>query len=305
MNIDRTILAGALGGLFAVMSWGASFALVRAGTNQGLHAVDFVFLRYGVAGLIAAPALVFLWRDVRRIGFWKGLALTAAAGPIFFFLGSSGFVYAPLAHGAIIQPSTVAIGGLLLGAFLFGETLTVRKLSGVAAIIAGIMLVGGSSLMIGNGQTWIGDLLFAAAGSFWLMFTLLVRRWRIDPIAGTILVSVASATIVVPYYLVFVRPDRLAAIPMVSIATQVLVQGFVAGIIATACFSYSIRQLGVGRAAMFPAMVPTATVLIGIPLANEWPTIIQVFGLVMASLGLALAILGPTSDLRKPSSTLS
>jgi drug/metabolite transporter (DMT)-like permease len=258
-----------------------------------------VLLRYGVAGLFAAPTLVFLWRDVRRIGCWKGLALTAAAGPIFFFLGSSGFVYAPLAHGAIIQPSTVAIGGLLLGALLFGETLTVRKLFGVAAIIAGIMLVGGSSLMIGNGPTWIGDLLFAAAGSLWLMFTILIRRWRIDPIAGTILVSVASAAIVVVYYLVFVQSDRLAAIPMASIATQILVQGLVAGIIATASFSYSVRQLGVGRAAMFPAMVPAVTVLVGIPLANEWPTMTQVVGLVMASLGLALAILGPTSTLQK------
>lgn len=117
--------------------------------------------------------------------------------------------------------------------------------------------------------------------------------------------SVVSAAIVVPYYLAFVRPDRLTAIPMVSIATQVLVQGLVAGIIATACFSYSVRQLGVGRAAMFPAMVPTATVLIGIPLANEWPTIIPVCGLVMASLGLALALLGATSDHRKPMPTPS
>ena len=223
MKIDRATLAGALGGVFAVISWGVSFALVRAGTNQGLHAVDFVFLRYGVAGLFAATALPFCWRAVAKIGIWKGLALTAAAGPVFFFLGSSGFAYAPLAHGAIIQPSTVAIGGLLLGASIFGERLTIRKLMGVAGIVAGILLVGSSSLIAGNENTWIGDLLFAAAGSFWLVFTLLVRLWRVDPVAGTILVNVTSAVAVLPGYLTFAQFDRLAVMSVASLASQTLV----------------------------------------------------------------------------------
>ena len=287
-------ITGALGGLFAVFSWGASFALVRAGTTQGLHAFDFILLRYGTAGLLALPLLVYAWRDVARIGLWRGVALALAAGPLFFLLGSSGFVYAPLAHGAIIQPSTVAIGGLLLGASLFGESLTARKLMGVAGILAGIALVGGSSLIAGNDKTWIGDLLFTGAGLLWLIFTLLVRQWQVEPIAGTILVNVASALVVVPLYVLTADHQRLAMLPLGSLVSQIAIQGIMAGILATASFSLSVRQLGVSRAALFPAMVPTATILIGIPLAGEVPTLVQVIGLIVATCGLALAIIRPS-----------
>ena len=279
-----------LGGLVAILSWGASFGLVRAGTLEGLTPADFVLLRFGLPALLTAP-LVFVRREsLIAIGPWKGVTLTLVAGPAFVLLSAAGFAYAPLAHGAVVQPSTVAIGGMLAGTFLFREPLTARKALGTGMVFGGILLVGGSALATGTGSSWIGDLLFAAAGALWVAFTLLVRRWRIDPLAGTIVVSLLSAVFVIPIYGLWIGPARLLALSAPTLVAQILVQGVLAGIVAIVGYAYSVRQLGVGRAALFPALVPAATVLMGIPLTGERPNGAQIVGLALATAGLLVAV---------------
>src|ERR1700742_1215384 len=105
----------------AVMALGASlsFAAARAGILGGLLPVDLIFARFIVAGMIMLPVLLrFCPRDLAGIGWRRGLTLTALGGALFALLQTGGYGYAPLAHRAVIAPSTVTIVSTI-GAALF------------------------------------------------------------------------------------------------------------------------------------------------------------------------------------------
>jgi drug/metabolite transporter (DMT)-like permease len=62
------------------------------------------------------------------------------------------------------------------------------------------------------------------------------------------------------------------------------------GVVAVILFTRAAELLGPARAAIFPALVPGAAILIGIPVAGEWPNAWQIAGLALVSLGLLVAI---------------
>ena len=59
---------------------------------------------------------------------------------------------------------------------------------------------------------------------------------------------------------------------------------------AVILFTRAAELAGPAKAAIFPALVPAAAIIIGIPVTGEWPTIWQCGGLVLVSLGLGTAI---------------
>src|SRR5689334_9890438 len=87
----------------AIMALGASlsFAAARAGILGGLLAVDMIFARFIVAGLIMLPLLLrFGVRDFAGLGWRHALVLSLLGGAPFALLQTSGYSFAPLAHGA-------------------------------------------------------------------------------------------------------------------------------------------------------------------------------------------------------------
>jgi drug/metabolite transporter (DMT)-like permease len=46
----------------------------------------------------------------------------------------------------------------------------------------------------------------------------------------------------------------------------------------------------VSRAVLFPALVPALSVLIGIPVVGEIPSVLQIAGLVLVTLGLLTTV---------------
>ena len=291
-------LLGVGAGLAAVAMWGAYLAFARAGVNDGLGPFDFVALRYGVAGLIMLPWLARAGPgDLGGVGWGRGAALALAAGPLFIALGVGGYAFAPLAHGAVIQPATLTVAGAALAWALLGERLARHQVLGSAVILAGALLVarpGGA-----GGDAWIGDLMFVGAGLMFVAFTLMVRRWGVGPLPATAAVSVISAAVSVPAYLLLGDPSRLLALPPATLVTQIVVQGVLSGVLAIVAFTKAVQLLGAGRAALFPALVPAATLLIGIPVTGEVPSPAGWAGMAVASLGLLIAV-GAVGALRLP-----
>ena len=300
-------LLGVGAGLAAVAMWGAYLAFARAGVNDGLGSFDFVALRYATAGAIMLPWL--LWRgglgrgglrDLAGVGWGRGAALALAAGPLFIALGVGGYAFAPLAHGAVIQPATLTVAGAALAWALLGERLGRHQVLGSAVILTGALAIarpGGA-----GGDAWVGDLMFVGAGLMFVAFTLLVRRWGVGPLPATAAVSVISAAAAVPAYLLLGEPSRLLALPTATLLTQVVVQGVLSGVLAIVAFTRAVQLLGAGRAALFPALVPAATLLIGIPVTGEVPSPADWAGMAVASLGLAIAV-GALRLPRRPATT--
>lgn len=280
----------AFGGLAALI-WGGFLAMSARGVEAGLDAADLAFLRYATAGLLLLPWLIRNHRRVgTEIGWGRAIVLALLAGPAFMLVGTSGLQFAPLAHSAVLQLGTVTLIGIVLAAILAGDRPGRARLIGLSIVVAGLAITAGPDLLTGGSQAWKGDLLFVGAGLMWALFTVLQRRWQVEPMAATALVSVLSALVYAPAYLAIRGPATLAAAGPAMLAGQAIFLGLFAGVIALFAFGRAVQHLGAGGASLFPALAPAVAILLGVPLTGEVPSIAQITGLLVLTGGLVLAL---------------
>ena len=280
------------------MSLGAplAFAAARAAIlDDGMTPTDLVFLRYAVGGGLMLPVLCYLGAfNLAEIGWRRGLVLLPTGGPPFTVLQTAGLAYAPLGHGGVITPAAVAILSTIMAAFVLRERPGLVHLAGACLMLLGIVLIGWDGLRGASGAyTWVGDLLFLGAAVPWAIFSVIVRRWRLDPLRAITVVSVLSAVVTLPTYLAVSGTAHLQTLQLATLAFQGILQGAIHGILATLGFTHAIRVLGVSRAVFFAAVVPAISVLIGIPALHEIPSIEQWSGLGLVTIGLLGAMLLP------------
>lgn len=277
------------------MALGASvsFAAARAGILAGLSADDMIFARFLVAGMAMLP-LVLYWGfgDLAGIGWSRGLVLLVTGGPLFALLQTGGYAFAPLAHGAVIAPSTVTILSTIGAGIILGERLTRSHITGAGIVLTGIVVISWQGFVENKPgeSTWIGDVMFVLSSALWAGFTILLRYWRLDAVRATAVVAVLSMCVVLPTYLSYRGTDHLMQLPLGALAVQGLMQGLVQGVLTLMAYTRSIAILGVSRAVLFPAIVPAISILIGIPLIGEVPSVMQLVGLGLVSIGLLIAI---------------
>lgn len=278
-------------GLAAVAMWAGYLAFARAGILAGLKPQDFVLLRYATAGLVMLPWLLRNQpRSLGGIGWGRGLVLALLAGPLFIFVGVSGYVHAPLSHGAVIQPATITLGSLLAAVWLLGERGSVQKVLGAGILVGGLVLIASVGGVTGGPDAWRGDILFVGAGLLWVTFTLLLRHWGVGAVPATAAVSVISAAIVIPGFVAFETFERIAALTPLILTIQIVVQGVFSGVLAVLAYGASVQVLGASKAALFPALVPAAALIIGIPVTGEWPGLLEWAGCALVSGGLVVAM---------------
>ena len=281
----------------ATMALGASlsFAAARAGIVGGLSVADLIFARFLVAGAIMLPLLI-RWGlpTLAGIGLKRAIILTALGGAPFALLQTGGYGFAPLAHGAVIAPSTVTIVSTIGAALFLRERLGPTHLAGAAIVLLGIGLIGwdgiAQSAAKPGERAWIGDLLFFASSLLWAGFTLLLRHWRLSALRATAVVAVLSMVVTTPVYLLWMGVEHLMSLPFATLAFQGLVQGGLQGVITMIAYSQAVVLLGVSRAVLFPAIVPAVSVLVGIPIVGEIPGPLQIAGLVLVTIGLLITI---------------
>lgn len=278
---------GVLWVVVAVTIWGVYMAFARASVTSGVLPADLAFVRYATAGLVMLP---WLWRHssatMAGMGWTEAGLLTVLAGPLFILAGAGGFLFAPLSHGAVVQPAAITIAGLVFGALVLGDRLTRARVIGATVIVGGLALVAGPEALGGGVRVLAGDALFALAGLMWATFSVLSKRWQVSPIAATAVVSVLSAVIYVPLYIVTRGLDTLLAQSPEMPIQQIVVQGVLSGVVAVFAFGRAVELLGAPRAATFPALVQGVAILTGIPVAGEIPAALQIAGLLIVTAGL-------------------
>src|SRR5262245_54914913 len=191
-------------GAGAALFWAVGFAAARHGIASGFSPPDIILHRFVWAGLVCLPLLARQGlADLGGVGWRKGLLLTLAGGPIFAFFSFSGFLFVPLAHGGVIQPSCAALGGLVLATAVLKEKLPAQRAAGALIIVLGLVVIGGEALTSIGTHGLIGDLSFAIAGLMFATFATLLRFWRIAPIRAVAVTSVVSLIDLPLHWLVF------------------------------------------------------------------------------------------------------
>jgi len=63
-----------------------------------------------------------------------------------------------------------------------------------------------------------------------------------------------------------------------------------AGAVAVVAYGKAVASLGAGGAAIFPALVPAFSLIIGVPVTGEMPMAPQLIGIGIVGIGLVLAL---------------
>lgn len=284
----RLDLVGILCGTGAALCWAIGFVAARHGIAVGFSPVDIVFHRFVWAGLVFLPVVARDGlRDLGGVGLARGVTLTLLGGPPLALLSYAGFLFVPLAHGGVIQPSCATLGGLVLATLVLKEKLPMERALGALVIVAGLAVIGAEALTTIGTHGLVGDLAFVTAGTLFAVFATLLRRWRIAPMRAVAVTSVVSLIDLPIHWLVF-GFERMIGLGLVENLVQLVVQALFAGAGATYLFTRSVVLLGAGRAAVFPSLVPGFTLLIGFLVLGEVPSLAQLAGFAIVLVGFRL-----------------
>lgn len=284
-NTKPAILAGmAMIGIYAVQFVAARFSL-----REHLTATDLATLRFVGAGMVMLPVV---WRiglaDIKALGWRRALTLAALAGLPYPIIINWGLTYAPAAHGAALCPASIVFFSFVLSHIATTDKASRQRTIGVAAIIAGLILfIAPARTDSAMKDVLFGDLLFIGSGMMFAAYAVLVRRWRVDPVTATTTVVLLSC---VPLPLLYIfAPSGLREASVAEIASQIVIQGFLAGAAAMFLYTYVVRQLGSQTASLFMPCVPIATVIIAVTVLGETPTATQFAAILIMAAGMAFS----------------
>jgi drug/metabolite transporter (DMT)-like permease len=282
----RSAVLGALCGAGSALFWALGFVAARHGVLAGLSPLVLSLHRFVWSGLALLPLVAANGLgDLGGLGWGRGIALTAVGGLPLALWSYTGYVYVPLGHGSIIQPSCAAVGGLILARLFVKEALPPRRIAGAAIIVAGLAVIGAEALRTMGRQGLLGDLLFVAAGSSFAVFGMLLRLWAIAPMRAAAITSVLSLA---GLPILFFTYDNFVAAGFWENLLQAVAQGIFAGPVAIYLFTRAVILLGAGRAALYPSLVPPFSLLLGFLALGEVPSVAQLVGLAIVVIGFRL-----------------
>jgi drug/metabolite transporter (DMT)-like permease len=286
-----TLALGLACGVATVVCWAAGLVAAKHGIASGLGPADIAFHRNVWAGLLLTPALALRGElhNLGGIGWRRGFILMVLGGIPFSILSYTGFLLVPLGHGGVIQPSCAALGGTAHSALVLREAIPAARYVGIAAIVAGLALLGGEALATIGTHGLLGDLAFASAGLVFSVFGLMLRLWRIAPVRAVLVISVISIAYVPVHWAVFGFATMIEA-GWIENLLQIVVQGVFSGALSIYLFTRAVVLLGASRAAIFPALVPALTLLTGFLALGDVPSAIQLAGLVTVGVGFRYAM---------------
>lgn len=285
--------AAALGmacGAGSALFWALGFVAARHGVLIGMSPLVLALDRFVWPGFALIPILgAGGFRDLGGLGWRRGIAITLFGGLPLALWSYVGYVYVPLGHGSIIQPSCAAVGGLMLARLILKEKLPPRRIAGALIIVLGLAVIGVEALRTMGAHGLLGDLLFVAAGSSFALFGMLLRLWRIAPMHAAAVTSVLSLA---GLPILFFAYDNFLAAGFYENLLQAAVQGVFAGPAAIYLFTRAVILLGAGRASLYPSLVPPFSLLIGFLTIGEVPSVSQLGGLAIVVIGFRLTQTG-------------
>jgi len=288
------LVAASIGALYTVFA--------RWGIARGLTTPDLTVLRFGVAGLLMLPVLALAFRRdlaqfTSRWRIWLLIALLA--GTPFGLLMFGALQFAPPSHAAVFPFTAMSVMGMVLGSVVLGDHMTTRRVTGIAVVLVGLVLLSGLELSSLTLRASLGDAMFLAAGTLWAGFGIVLRKHRLDPLLATAVISISALLTYVPAYFWYTGGQSLVIAEPYVFWVEVLVQGVIAGAGTLYTYSKMVSLLGPSRAAVFPALAPGLAALMGWPVLGHVPNILETVGLLLVMAGLIVAVTTATSSVTK------
>lgn len=305
----RTV--GLASAVVTVSIWTSFIVIARASAQRSLGPFDIALARVVGASLVLLPWGWWLVRRQRRAGggaesvfglvpqAWRVTALTGLFGGLLYaVLAYAGFFYAPAAHASVLMPGSLPLWTALMAALVLKDHITPTRALGLGLIVAGDVLVGGSSLLaaFSGGEVWKGDLLFMSAAFCWSIYSVMARKFALDAVTATIGITAFACVTYLPTYLVLTQsgwvPSRLFQAPMAEVLFQMLFQGGGSVVISGITFTQMIRHFGPVRSTMITALVPGLSALGAVMFLDEPLHWNLLAGLALVTAGILFGVRG-------------
>jgi drug/metabolite transporter (DMT)-like permease len=300
---------GPVAAVVTVLIWTSFIVIARASAALDLLPLDIAWLRIVGASAVLLPWS--LWQVSRREGRagsslwgcsplpWRMTVLVGVFGGLLYaMLAYSGFFFAPAAHAAVLMPGSLPLWTTLLAILFLGERPGAARWFGLACILMGGLLVGGSSLLqaFNGSDMWKGDLLFMSAALCWSAYSVLVRRHALDPVQTTMAITAFAFFAYVPAYALAAWmqwiPSQLLVAPAGQMLFQALFQGIGSVVVSGITFTIMIRHFGPVRSTMVTALVPGLSALGAVAVLGE-PMYWNLFaGLALVTGGIVFGVRG-------------
>ena len=286
--VRHSVSFGYLAAIGAVVLAAAYPAVTRVSVTTTLAPADLLMLRLGVSGLLFAPYLVWKARDLPK-GIWSiGVPLSffhgwGMAGCVIF-----GLQFAPASHSAALGPGTISVWIAALSLLLYGISVDRKKVAAIAAIAVGtVLILAGSFGGLSTARALTGDAMFLAASALGAIYLVYVQQRRLDPVLGVALVSVYSAAILLPWYLL-AASSALWDAPAMEIMWQVVFQGLLMGCAGFLAINYAILSIGSQTVGVLFALVPALGMLASLGVANDPVSPLEWGAIAAISIGVAI-----------------
>ncbi|MGJ7038961.1 drug/metabolite transporter (DMT)-like permease [Shinella sp. BE166] len=278
-----------LAGIVFVAITTIQFVAARFSLREHLTAADIVSLRFLGAAFVFLPVL---WTTgtakLRALGWRKTVPLAILTGLPYPLIINQGLAYAPASHAAALSPASILFFSFVFSRIVFKDKVSGARMVGIVAVIVGLLLFVFHAGAVA-GDTLRGDLLFAGSGIMFAVYAVLVRLWSLEAVTTTIAVVLFSC---LPLPLLHaLAPSGLASASMAEIATQLVIQGFLAGAVAVVLYTYVVRQLGPQQASLFMPCIPVATAVAGMAVLGETLTLFQIIAIASITFGMVFPIL--------------
>lgn len=318
---------GVTAAIITIIIWTSFIVVARLMALKGLTPLDIVLCRIVGAAAVLLPWGYLIVRKMKATqpGYqsgqtWLGLSplpfrITAligtVGGVVYALLAYSAFVYAPAAHGSVLLPGLLPLTTALLSVWLLKERLSAGRITGLAMILAGAVLVGGVSIFNAAfgadsaGKTYIGDALFVCASSCWAFYAVTCRKNALGAVHATIAVVVFCVVTFIPAYglLVWagVLHSKLASAPWSEIIFHTVWQGGASVVISGITFTKMVEYFGPVRSTMLTAVVPGLSALGAVLFLGEPLYWNLIAGLLLVTLGLVVGVRASTKPAALPS----
>ncbi|AMJ63430.1 DMT family transporter [Bosea sp. PAMC 26642] len=278
--------------LVLAVLWGGSYTLIKIGVET-IPPISLIAARTLIAG---AALSVVIWlrglrlpRDMNNWRLFMAQACLNSVVPFTLIAWAERSVDAGL---ATILSSTspifvVLLSGLLSGLLVGRERLGALKLAGVAAGLAGTVLIVGVQAMAGFGEHLAAQLALVAASLCYGGAALFGRNFKgLDPIMPAAGSLICGAVILIPLSLVLDRPWTIS--PSAASIQALLALSLVSTALAFVIYFRLIARLGsVATTSVAYLRVPTGVaigmIVLGEALApTAWAGLVLVVGGVLA-----------------------
>jgi drug/metabolite transporter (DMT)-like permease len=272
--------------------WGGSFFFISVAVSE-LPPFTLVTMRVGLAA-------VTLWLVLLVSGYpipkspevWRAFMMMGLLGNALpFSLIAWGQTHIGAGLASIINATTPIFTILIAGAFLSDEHITPRKMLGVTAGLAGVIVLIGPSALLELGTNTMAQLAVIGAAVSYSCATVFGQRFKamgISPLDTAVGQVTASTIILLPVVWFIDKPLQLAN-PSLQVWLSILALAIFSTAFAYILFFRILSSSGATNVVLVTFLAPVTASLLGWLMLDEQLQAKHFIG--MACIGLGLAII--------------